>query len=204
MCLFRETALQRAAFCRRRCPHAFIPSFKSAAQLLVGCRIEKDFSHLALPPSGGDAFARPCHRLVHVSAFQYPKTADVFLGLKVRPVGDENCAIGLRSQRLRGPKSASEFPDAGGNHLFVERVDLAAYRFVHLGRVEVVGEVTSNQILRHCLLLEWSSGWLVALPSRYSRSGDRKSTAIPIFISAAESAPGWPVPGLLRGCPRSS
>src|SRR5467141_2098907 len=94
---FREIALQRAAFCCRRCPHAFIPSFKSAAQLLVGCRIEKDFSHLALPPSGGDAFARPCHRLVHVSAFQYPKTADVFLGLKIRPVGDEHLAIGLPS-----------------------------------------------------------------------------------------------------------
>jgi hypothetical protein len=28
-------------------------------------------------------------------------------------------------------------------------VDLAAHRFVHLRRVEVVGEVTSNQILRH-------------------------------------------------------
>src|SRR6266481_1834547 len=64
----------------------------------------------------------------------------------------------------------------GSNHLFVERVDLAAHRFVHLGRVELVGEVISNQILRHCLLLRWSSGRLFALPSRYSRSGDRKST----------------------------
>src|SRR5258706_14511124 len=85
------------------------------AQLLVGCRIEKDLSHLDLPPSGGDAFARPCHCLVHVRAFQYPKTPDVFLGLKVRSVGDEGSAIGLRSQRLRGPKAASEFPDAGSN-----------------------------------------------------------------------------------------
>src|SRR6476660_8824036 len=58
----------------------------------------------------------------------------------------------------------------GSNHPFVERVDLAARRFVHLGRVEVVGEVTSNQILQHCLLLEWSSGKLVALPSLYSRT----------------------------------
>src|SRR6478672_9993923 len=119
--------------------HSTHVSGKSAAQLLVGCRIEKDLSHLDLPPSGGDAFARPCHCLVHVSAFQYPKTADVFLGLKVRPVGDEDSAIGLRSQRLRGPKAASEFPDAGSNHLFVERVDLADRRFVRLGRVEVVG-----------------------------------------------------------------
>jgi hypothetical protein len=30
-------------------------------------------------------------------------------------------------------------------------VDLAARRFVHLGRVEVIGEVTSYQILRHVL-----------------------------------------------------
>src|SRR6266852_8088972 len=70
----------------------------------------------------------------------------------------------------------------GSNHLFVERLDLAARRLVRLGRVEVVGEVTSNQILRHCLLLKWSSGRLVALPSLYSRSGDQKSTATPLFL----------------------
>jgi hypothetical protein len=121
---------------------------------LVGRRHEKDLSHLAIASSGGGAFARPRQRLVHVSAFQYPKTADVFLGLQVRPVGDEDSAIVLHSQRLRGPKAASEFPDAGSNHLFVERVNRATRRFVHLGRVEVVGEVTINQILRHRLLLE--------------------------------------------------
>ncbi len=44
-------------------------------------RHEEDLSHLDVPAGGGDAFARPCQRLVHVSAFQYPKTADVFLGL---------------------------------------------------------------------------------------------------------------------------
>jgi hypothetical protein len=119
------------------------------AHLLVGCRIEKYLSYLDLPPDGGDAFARPCHRLVHVSAFQYPKTPDVFLGLKVRPVGDEDFAIGLRPQGLRGPKAASESPHPGSNHLFIERVDLATRRFVHLGRVEIVGKVTSNKKLRH-------------------------------------------------------
>src|SRR5258708_24848146 len=77
----------------------------------------------------------------------------------------------------------------GSNHLFVARVDLAARRFVHVGRVEVVGEVTSNRILRHCLLLEWSSGKLVALPSLYSRLEDRKSTATPFFISTADMYP---------------
>src|SRR6185369_8345198 len=93
--------------------------------------------------------ACPCHCLVHVSAFQYPKTADVFLRLKVRSVGDQDSAIGLPSQRLRGPKAASESPDARSNHLFIERVDLTPHRFVHLGRVEVVGKVTSDKILRH-------------------------------------------------------
>jgi len=52
-----------------------ICSFKSAAQLLVGRRIEEDLSYLDPPSGGDDAFARPCHRLVHVSGFQYPKTA---------------------------------------------------------------------------------------------------------------------------------
>jgi hypothetical protein len=80
--------------------------------------LEEDLSHLNLPPSGGDAFARPCQRLVHVSAFQDPKAADVFLGLEVRPVGDEDSSIGLRSQRLRGPKAARELPDAGSKHFF--------------------------------------------------------------------------------------
>src|SRR5436190_21767228 len=104
----------------------FIPSFESAAQLLVG-RSEKYFSHLALPARGNDGFARPRQRFVHISAFQYPKPADVLLGLKVRSVGDEDFAIGLPSQRLRGAKAAGEFPDTGSNHPFVERVDLAAH-----------------------------------------------------------------------------
>src|SRR5229473_4482814 len=74
----------------------------------------------------------------------------------------------------------------GSNHLFVERGDLAARRFVHLGRVEVVGEVTSNQILQHCLLLKWSSGRLVALPSQDSRTAgpefDKSSKKIFLFL----------------------
>src|SRR5262249_49415781 len=84
--------------------------------VLFGGRHEENLSHLALPWSGGDAFARPSHRLVHVSAFKNQKPADVFLGLKVWPVGDEDPAIGLRSQRLRGPKATSEFPDTSSDH----------------------------------------------------------------------------------------
>jgi len=57
--------------------------------------------------------------------------------------------LGLRSQQLRGPKAASKFPDAGSHHLFVERMDFSGHRFARFGWVEVVGEVTSNKILRH-------------------------------------------------------
>ena len=84
--------------------------FCHTAPLLVGCRIEKDLSHLDLALSGGDAFACPCHCRIHVGAFQNPKTADVLLGLKVRPVGDEDSAIGLPS--LSPGTQSSEF---GGN-----------------------------------------------------------------------------------------
>jgi hypothetical protein len=74
-------------------PRALIRSFKSAAQLLVGWRwLEEDLSHLALSSSGGDAFVRPCDRLVHIGAFQYSKTADVFLGLKVPVCAQLNLA----------------------------------------------------------------------------------------------------------------
>jgi hypothetical protein len=96
------------------------------------------------------------HTLVHVSAFQYPKTTYVLLGLKIRPVGDEDPAIGLRTQCLRVPYrryAASEDPDASGNHLPVERVDGFNHRCVLQRRLVVVGEVARDQKLRHILLL---------------------------------------------------
>src|SRR5260370_34186372 len=49
--------------------------------------------------------------------------------------------------------SASELPGAGSDHFAVERVDLLDHRFGYGGRVEVVGEVVSNQILRHNFFL---------------------------------------------------
>ena len=39
-------------------------------------------------------------RLGDVSAFPYPETAAVLLGLGLRPVGDEHLAVGLLAQRL--------------------------------------------------------------------------------------------------------
>src|SRR5438876_11805763 len=50
---------------------------------------------------------------------------------------------------LLAGNSASELPGAGSDHFAVERVDLLDHRFGYGGRVEVVGEVVSNQILWH-------------------------------------------------------
>src|ERR1700754_108534 len=110
-----------------------VPSSKAfmrsacALPALLGSRHEEDLPHLHLPARSGGAFARPRQRLLHVGAFQYPETADMFLRLEVRSIGDEDGTIGLCSQRFRGAETAREFPDAGSNQLFVERVDLAAH-----------------------------------------------------------------------------
>src|SRR5438874_5126017 len=106
----------------------------------------------------------------------------MLLGLDVWPIGDEHRTIRLLPHRLcvagRG-NSASELPGAGSDHFAVERVDLLDHRFGYGGRVEVVGEVVSNQILRHDFFSPVtvfnlkSLGWPVALPSPYSRTADR-------------------------------
>src|SRR5258705_1562726 len=132
----------------------------------------------------------------------------MLLGLRVWPIGDEHRTVRLLPHRLcvagRG-NSASELPGAGSDHFAVERVDLLHDRFGYGGRVEVVGEVVSNQILWHdffSLFSVFCFLWLVSDDSfsvhsgtvahrslSYSRWGDGKSTAIPNFISTAESAP---------------
>src|SRR5262245_63206587 len=89
VCLSLSPAESRRRHCAAPVHCCRTAQFFAAAGLFrcsIRGRHEVNLSHLDLPPSGGDAFARPCHRLVHVSAFQYPTTADVFLGLKVRPV----------------------------------------------------------------------------------------------------------------------
>src|SRR6266516_1181274 len=111
----------------------------------------------------------------------------MLLGLGVWPIGDEHRTIRLLPHRLcvagRG-NSASELPGAGSDHFAVERVDLLDHCFGYGGRVEVVGEVVSNQILRHDFspvtvfnLKSW--GGPVALPSPYSRTAGRNSTSRP-------------------------
>src|ERR1035438_10780013 len=67
---------------------------KIAAARLFRCslrvRVEKKLAHLAGHIAGDGTLLRPCQRLVDISAFQYPKSAHVLLGLGVRPVGDEH------------------------------------------------------------------------------------------------------------------
>src|SRR5262249_42543206 len=141
--------------------------------------------------AGDGTLLRPCECLIHIGGFQYPKSTHVLLGLDVRSVGDEHLAMGLLSQRLcvggRG-NAARELPDAGSNQFAVERVDLLDHRFGYGRRVEVVGEVVTNQILWHGFsflffmtrFLLTQETWLIVLLSD-SRSDDQKSTA-PAFL----------------------
>src|SRR5499427_2348129 len=119
---------------------------------LFRCRVEKKLAHFAGHIAGDGTLARPRECLVHIGGFQYPETAHVLLGLGVWPIGDEHRTIRLLPYRLcvaGWGNSASELPHAGSNQFAVERVDLLDHRFGYGGRVEVVGEVVSNQILWH-------------------------------------------------------
>jgi len=124
------------------------PSRRSGAW----CRQKR--SHLDRRPARDDSLALPRRCLVQIGSFQYPKTAYVLLSLQVRSVGDEHFTIGLPPQRSRAAgraEAAGKKPDTRSLHLIVERVDIAHHRFALCGRVVVVGDVNSNQILRHDL-----------------------------------------------------
>src|SRR5215831_19852244 len=124
----------------------------ACAGSLCRSRAEKNLAHLARRTAGDGTLARPRQRLVHISGFKYPETAYVLLGLGVRPVGDENLAVGLGPQRLgvagRG-KAAGELPRARANQFAVERVYRFDRRFGFDGRVVVVRAVDGNHVLRH-------------------------------------------------------
>src|SRR5581483_4681810 len=176
------------------------------AVFLFRGREEKELAHLARDIAGDGSFLRPLESLVHIGCFQNPKSAHVLLGLGVWSVGDEHLAVGLPPHRLgvggRG-NAAGELPGAGSNQFAVEGVDLFHHRFGYDGRIEVVGNVVTDQILWHdvfsLLSLLSAEADLKARStcSSDSRWGDEKSTGTPIFISAAESAPrgiGAPAP----------
>jgi hypothetical protein len=71
-----------------------------SAGVLCRRRAEKNLAHLARRTAGDRTLARPRQRLVDISGFKYPETADVLLGFDVRPVADEHFAVGLGPQRL--------------------------------------------------------------------------------------------------------
>src|SRR5215467_10606341 len=134
------------------CPVAAAACLLASAGFLFRSRVEKKLAHLARRIAGDGTLARPRECLVHIGGFQYPETAYVLLGLSVRPIGDEHRTIRLLPHRLcvggRGD-SAGELPHASSNQFAVERLDLLDHCFGYGGRVEVVGKVASNQILRH-------------------------------------------------------
>jgi hypothetical protein len=120
--------------------------------VLSGGRRKENLSHIARRTAGDGTLARPLDCLVQISSFQDAKTADVLLGLRLRPVGEEHLTIGLPQQRPRAAgrvNAAGKLQGAGSLHLAVERVDPLDSLFGFGGRVMVVGEVNSNQILRH-------------------------------------------------------
>src|SRR5215467_2737414 len=122
------------------------------AGLLFRSWVEKKLAHLAGHIAGDGSLPRPCKCLIQIGGFQYPESAHVLLGLGVRSVGHEHPAVGLLPQRLRvggRGNAAGELPGAGSNQFAVERVDFFDHRFGYGGRVEVVGEVVTNQILWH-------------------------------------------------------
>src|SRR6185312_5618681 len=125
------------------------PSLMPDGSVVFGGRHEEDLSDLDCCTARFGTLARPRHRLIHVSALQYPKTAYVLLGFEIGPVGEEHIAIGLKPQCAGCAQAAGELPDTSSNHFAIERVNLLDRRFVLCGGVEVVGEVTGNQILRH-------------------------------------------------------
>src|SRR5262249_22478515 len=162
-----------------------VPSVANQPRLFrcsLRVRVEKKLAHLARRIAGDGTLARPCQCLAHISALQYPKTAYVLLGLGIRPIGNENLSVGLLPHRLcvggRG-NPAGELPHTGSNQFAVERMDLFDRLFRYSGRVEVVGKVTSNQILRHEASCNGPRvGRLICLHYSVERA-DRKSTKRP-------------------------
>src|SRR5215510_14114986 len=88
----------------------------ASAGSLFRSRVEKKLAHLAGHIAGNGTLLRPCECLINIGGFQYPKSANVLLGLGVRSVGDEHLAVTLLSQRLciggRG-NTAGKLPGAG-------------------------------------------------------------------------------------------
>src|SRR5262249_13281026 len=117
---------------------------------LFRSREEKKLAYLAGHIAGDGSLLRPCKCPIQIGALQNPESAHVLLSLGVRPIGDAHRTIRLLPQRLcfggRG-NAAGELPGAGSNQFAIERVDLFHHFFAYARRVEVVGEVVTNQIL---------------------------------------------------------
>src|SRR6185437_15587641 len=113
---------------------------------------EPHLAHLDRRPAGTAALARPRQGRLLILRLQYPKPADVLLGLGVRRVGHQHRAIRLPPQRLgrlRRRQAAGQLPRPAGDHLAVQCVD-GFNRLRRLGRrVVVVRQVKGKQVLGH-------------------------------------------------------
>ena len=113
------------------------------AGALFRSRVEKKLAHLAHGIGGDGTLPRPRECLIHIGAFQYPKSAHVLLGLGVRSVGDEHLTVGLDPQRLRA--ASREMPQA--NFLTPAAISsrLSAWMFSIIASVTVDGSKLSGR-----------------------------------------------------------
>jgi hypothetical protein len=59
------------------------------------CRHCEELAHLDRCAAGDDGFASPHHGLIHVGCVEYPKAANVLLGLKVWSIGHDHLSAWL-------------------------------------------------------------------------------------------------------------
>lgn len=127
-----------------------------------GCRFAQTFSgagtkkisrtSTAPPPNLAALRAHASASFVSThSSIEKPPTCS--LASRYRPVRDEHFTVGLRAQRVRRAQAAGKLRHAGSVHFSVQRVNPFHRRFVHRGRVKVVG---GNQIpdIAACRLLK--------------------------------------------------
>src|SRR5581483_6731011 len=80
----------------------------------------KKLSYFDRHSASDGGLARPLHGLVHVGTLQQPHTADMLLGLEIRPIADDDLSAGLLTYRFRLSgrlQTTSKIPDSGSDHL---------------------------------------------------------------------------------------
>ena len=119
-------------------------------QLLPSGLPSENGTHLDWRPAGDGSLAPPRQCLVQISGFQYPKTAYVLLGLRVRPVGDDTLPLGCARSDLALPAGERPTTNILAPAATISSLSASISRDVaSVSTVVVVGAVDSNQILCH-------------------------------------------------------